>query len=120
MSFTKLDSGIINSSVWSEPPETRVLWITILAMSDENGFVATARSGLMRAANISVPNFNQALLTLESPDPESRTPDNEGRRIVKCEGGWIIQNFIKYRSRYEIIKEQLGKGYENIGKKKTM
>ena len=106
MSFTKLDSGIVNSSIWNEPPETRVVWITILAMSDENGFVATARSGLMRAANIPTDKFDLAILTLESPDPESRSPDNDGRRIVKIEGGWIIQNHDKYRTRSDIIREQ--------------
>jgi hypothetical protein len=106
MGFTKLDSGIVNSSIWSEPSDTRVLWVTILAMSDENGFVATSKSGLNRTANISTESFERALLTLESPDLESRTQDNEGRRIIKVDGGWIIQNFMKYRARSEIIKDQ--------------
>jgi hypothetical protein len=106
MGFTKLDSGIVNSSVWNEPAETRVLWITILAMSDENGFVSSSRSGLNRAANISQEKFDAALTTLESEDIESRTPDFKGRRIEKVDGGWMILNFLKYRARYEIIKEQ--------------
>lgn len=37
---------------------------------------------------------------LESPDPKSRTPDEEGRRIVRLEGrawGWRIVNLAQYR-----------------------
>ena len=106
MGFTKLDSGIINSSLWNEPPETRVLWITILAMSDENGFVSSSRSGLQRAANLSQERFEEALTTLESPDLDSRSSENDGRRIDKIDGGWVITNFAKYRARTEVIKEQ--------------
>ena len=85
---------------------TRVLWITILAMSDENGFISSSRSGLLRASNIPPEDFKNALTSLESPDPESRTPDNDGIRIKKIDGGWIILNFLKYRARSEIIREQ--------------
>jgi len=106
MGFTKLDSGIVNSSIWSESLSTRVLWITILAMSDENGFVFCSIPGLIRAANISQSEFDVACTVLESPDKYSRTPDFEGRRIEKCEGGWIILNFLKYRLHSERVKEQ--------------
>jgi hypothetical protein len=99
MSFTKLDSGIVNSSIWSEPVATRVLWITILSMSDETGFVSTSVPGLMRAANISKEEFGIGIKSLESPDVYSRTEAHEGRRIEKVEGGWIILNYMKYRER---------------------
>jgi hypothetical protein len=97
MGFTKLDSGIVDSSIWSEPLYVRVLWITILAKSDENGFVSCSKSGLQRSANISIEEFEKALTILESPDLDSRTPDNDGRRISRIEGGWIITNYLNYR-----------------------
>lgn len=109
MSFAKLDSGIINSSIWSEPLETRVLWITILAMKDENGFVATAKSGLQRAANITSDQFDIAIKCLESPDEESRTADYDGRRVEKVEGGWIVLNNDKYKLREDLKREQTRK-----------
>jgi hypothetical protein len=118
VSFTKLDSGIVDSSIWSEPLSVRVLWITILAKSDENGFVACSTSGLQRAANISVDEFNKALKILESPDPDSRTPDNEGRRIEKINGGWVIINFMKYRARSEVIREQTRERVKKFREKK--
>lgn len=106
MSFCKLDSGIVNSSIWSEPLATRILWITMLAMGDENGFVSTSLPGLIRAANISKEEFVTGIKALESPDEYSRTSEYEGRRVEHIEGGWIILNFKKYRERSEIIREQ--------------
>jgi hypothetical protein len=119
MGFTKLDSGIVNSSVWAESLATRVLWITMLAMSDENGFVSSSKSGLLRAANVPVDDFDVAIKTLESPDVESRTPDNNGRRVEKIDGGWVILNFMKYRARSEVIKEQTKERVKRFRDKKN-
>lgn len=106
MSFAKLDSGIIRSSIWAEPLATRVLWITMLALKDENGFVSCARSGLQRCANISVEEFDTAIKALESPDLDSRTPDYDGCRVAKIDGGWIILNHEKYRLHDDIHREK--------------
>jgi hypothetical protein len=95
--FTKLDSGIIDSSIWSEKLSTRVLWVTMLAKCNHVGFVAASRSGLLRASNISEQEFDEAISTLEAPDTDSRTPDHEGRRVEKVEGGWVVLNYKKYR-----------------------
>lgn len=97
MGFTKLDSGIVDSSVWSEPLATRVVWVTMLAKCDKDGMVRCARSGLLRAANVPAEEFDRALASLEAPDPESRTRDNEGRRVQEVEGGWLVLNHGKYR-----------------------
>jgi len=99
MSFTKLDSNIVHSSIWSESIETRVLWITMLALANKDGYVACSLPGLARAANISVEATENALVVLTSPDQYSRTSDNEGRRVEKTEGGWIIINYLKYREK---------------------
>ena len=97
MSFAKLDSGITKSSIWSEPLHVRVVWIAFLAEKDENGFVAASRSGMIRVCNVTPEEFDSAASVLEAPDPESRTPDYDGRRIAKIEGGWIVLNHEKYR-----------------------
>jgi len=99
MGFAKLDECIVDSSIWAEPPETRVVWITLLAKSDANGFVACSLSGLQRASNVSMEATKQAVAILESPDPDSRTPEHEGRRIEKVEGGWLILNYRAYRAK---------------------
>jgi len=106
-SFTKLDSGIVRSSIWMEPPTTRVVWIAFLAISDKKGFVAASRSGMEHLCNVSHEEFENAMKSLESPDTDSRTPDNDGRRIEKVPGGWTILNYALYREKqYKIERRE--------------
>ena len=110
MGFTKLDEGIVLSSIWSESLATRVLWVTMLAMSDSEGLVSCSRSGLLRSANVPEDEFNKAIELLESSDKESRSSEHEGRRIEKCDGGWTILNYKKYREyTYSGSKEAIKK-----------
>jgi hypothetical protein len=97
--FTKLDAGIVDSSIWSEDSDTRVVWITLLAKADQHGIVNAAPSALARAANVSMDACNRALDRFQQPDKESRTPDNEGRRLAKTEDGWLILNHGIYRAK---------------------
>lgn len=97
MGFTKLDSGIIDSSIWAEPIATRVVWVTFLAKANRNGFVAASHSGMQRASNVPLDEFDDAVKCLESPDPDSRSSEHDGRRIEKTPGGWQILNYRKYR-----------------------
>jgi hypothetical protein len=106
MSFVKLDGGIVNSSMWSESFATRVLWVTLLAVADEDGVVKHSVPGLQRAANMPMNDLVESLKVLESPDPYSRTPDDSGRRIRRIEDGWLIINYLKYRLPTEKQKEQ--------------
>jgi hypothetical protein len=96
--FVKLFSSILTSSVWSEDNATRIVWITLLALADKDGDVRSSPSGLARMANVSVEECQRALALFLAPDPESGTPDDDGRRIERREGGWFILNYGKYRA----------------------
>jgi hypothetical protein len=95
--FVKLYGSITTSSVWSESKETRLLWITMLAMADGDGKVDASVPGLARTANISLGECESALAVLQGPDPYSRTKELDGRRIDPVDGGWLILNHQKYR-----------------------
>ena len=95
--FTKLQASIIHSTIWREPDHIRIVWITMLAMADSKGRVEGSVPGLADIARVSFENCQLALLRLSSPDPWSRDPDNEGRRIKAIRGGWLILNYMKYR-----------------------
>lgn len=95
--FTKLFSSIIYSSVWQEPDGTRLVWITLLALSDRKGFVYGSVPGLASAARVDVKECREALERFCAPDPESSNPDNEGRRIEAVPGGWHLLNYERYR-----------------------
>ena len=95
--FVKLYGSILDSSVWSEDPYTRLVWITMLAMADADGFVEAAVPGLARRANVPLEACEAALLRLQAPDPYSKSPEHEGRRIERAERGWNILNYTAYR-----------------------
>ena len=94
--YTKLFRSIAASTIVSEPLATRWLWITLLSQCDRTGCVYGSIPGLARLANISIPEVEDALASLMSPDPYSRTPDNEGRRLEAIDGGWRLLNYAKY------------------------
>jgi hypothetical protein len=70
----------------------------MLAMADRHGRVWASIPGLANRARIPVEDCRQAIYTFLSPDLDSRTPDNEGRRIEAIDGGWRLLNHEKYRS----------------------
>ncbi|TMN18485.1 hypothetical protein [Pseudoxanthomonas sp. X-1] len=94
--YTKLFRSIAASTIVSEPLATRWLWVTLLSQADKGGNVYGSIPGLARLANISLQEVEQALQCLMSPDPYSRTPDNEGRRLAPIDGGWRLLNHAKY------------------------
>lgn len=97
--FVKVYSSILASSVWGESLPTRVVWITMLAMADRNGLVEASSDGIARAANLSLKQSDAALEVLSSPDPRSKSQndEHEGRRIERIDGGYRILNYLKYR-----------------------
>ncbi len=97
--YTKLFGSIVGSTVWREALPTKVVWITMLAMSDEDGVVEGSIPGLAHLAGVTIEECEEALRILEGPDKYSRTPDHEGRRVEVIDGGWLILNRAKYRDK---------------------
>jgi len=96
--FTKLFSSITDSTVWREPDRTRIVWITMLAMCDSDGYVAASVPGLADRARVPMDDCLKALEAFRAPDEWSRTKEFEGRRIVDVDGGWQLLNHAKYRA----------------------
>src|SRR5690242_19526585 len=97
--FTKLFQDIVTSTIWREPDTTRIVWVTMLALADKDGFVSSSVPGLAAMANVAMPKTIEALATLMSPDKWSRSKEYEGRRIAEVDGGWKILNHAKYRDK---------------------
>ena len=95
--YVKVFGSILNSSVWCADIETKVVWITLLLLADGDGCVWGAVPGIARQAGVSIEGCQRALKLLSDPDPYSRTPEANGRRVVAIDGGWRIVNARKYR-----------------------
>ena len=87
------------STIWREPDSTRIVWITMLALSDKHGVVEASVPGLADLSRVSEPATRRALAVLTAPDPDSRSLDEDGRRIVAVDGGWLLVNHAKYRAK---------------------
>jgi len=103
MSFTKVHQSILQSSLWCEDSDTKVVWITLLALADRHGEVMASVPGLARTAGVTLEKCQAAIAKFTQPDPHSRTPDLEGRRLEPIPGGWALVNHAKYR--HEASKE---------------
>jgi hypothetical protein len=103
MAYSKLYSSIVHSSLWTEPDHIRILFITLFAIADREGYVYGSRKGLLRLANVDMDQCDEhdPFEALMAPDPDSsdllRNPENEGRRIEEVPGGFRILNFLYYR-----------------------
>jgi len=95
--FTKLFSTITESSVWCEDDQTFRVWIAMLARADHEGVVNASAPGFANLCRMSLEEFQRAEAILLGPDQHSRTPDNEGRRIERIQGGWLVLNYVRYR-----------------------
>lgn len=96
--YTKLFNSLVTSTIWAEDDQTRIVWITMLALADKNGEVHASLPGLARVAGVSLEQTQQAIAKFLSPDRYSRTPDDDGRRIEVIDGGWMLLNHAKYRA----------------------
>lgn len=107
--YVKIFRKILTSSIWEESDTTRLVWIAMLAWMDEDGFCqASSPEALARLARVTPKAAIKAVEVLESPDLKSPGQDDDGRRIERVPGGWMVLNAGKYReiSKREIQKAQ--------------
>lgn len=94
--YTKLWSCLVSSSIWNESDKTRLVWITLLAIKESDGIARTSVGGLAHLARVSMEDCKEAVNILSGPDTDSRSSNDEGRRIKKVDGGFLIINSEKY------------------------
>lgn len=99
MPFVKLDCGIRRSSLWFEDSDTRVVFVTMLTMASPAGLVDATAPGIAAEAHLPLDVVRASLVKLQAPDPDSRTLANEGRRILRVDGGFFVVNYQQYRER---------------------
>ena len=95
--FAKLASGIVDSTIWMKPHDALRVWIALLAKSDSYGIVRIASPALAHQCFVTPERLDAIMHDFCSPDPDSRSPDHDGCRLQRIEGGWLIVNYLKYR-----------------------
>lgn len=73
----------------------------MIALADKDGIVDMTAQALSARTSIPLEIIEKGIADLETPDKVSRTPDEEGRRIILLDEhrpwGWKITNYAKYR-----------------------
>ena len=98
--FVKLFSQILDSSI-ADNRKLRHFFTDLLLCADASGNVMMTDTAIARRIGATVDEVEWGLKELSSPDPRSKTPDHEGRRIERLEGhgyGWKILNYEMYRA----------------------
>jgi hypothetical protein len=97
--FTKLLKRLPASSIWDQGDDVLRLWIYLLCIMDEDGVAVATRSALGRGTMLPDDRLDAALEKLMAPDPESTSPDAEGRRLQNPEQNiWLVTTAAKVRS----------------------
>jgi len=83
------------------PWEALVTFQQMIVLADQEGVVDMTIEAIVRETTIPIEIIRKGIETLEKPDPESRNPTEEGRRIVRLREnstwGWQIVNYAYYR-----------------------
>ncbi len=90
--YTKLDKDIIYSSLWAMKPEFCKVWITILALKNREQMVTQNVTGMARIACLPLAVVEEAIAMFESPDPQSTSKEEGGRKLIRMKGGWLVVN----------------------------
>ncbi len=99
--YAKLFASLYQGTLRGNPDEILV-FTNLLAHADSTGVVDKHWRAIAEEVGIPRERVEAAILNLESPDPESRSPEENGCRIVKMDEhrvwGWRIVNHGKYRA----------------------
>ncbi len=79
-----------------------LVFTNLLAHADKEGVADIHPRAISEEVGLSVDQVRVAIGMLESPDEESRSPEEQGRRIVRMDEhrawGWRVVNYLKYRA----------------------
>lgn len=100
MMYAKIFSSIYDGTL-VEKWEALVTFQQLLVLSDSEGIIDMTPQAIARRTGIPLNIIEEGIKFLESPDPYSRTPDDDGRRLERIDAhrdwGWRIVNHKKYR-----------------------
>lgn len=100
--YTPVFCTVFDGSLYGKWPDSAV-WLTMLALCDRRGNVDMSFEAIAGRTGWPMDLLRQGIAALVQPDPASRSPAEEGRRLVPlAEGrgwGWHVVNHALYREK---------------------
>jgi hypothetical protein len=97
--------GKIFESLWTGSlvgrSDEQLVFVFLICHADPDGNVEVHPSVIGSLTGLGQDRARKAIAALERPDPESRTPAEDGRRLAPLDGrgwGWSVVNYGKYRA----------------------
>jgi hypothetical protein len=99
--YSKVFEQIFDSSI-SEDYMVRHIFMDLLVLADREGQIDMTAAAIARRTNVPLRIIEKAIVKLSEPDKASRTPEEEGRRLVLLDEhrdwGWRIVNYKQYNA----------------------
>jgi hypothetical protein len=99
--FAKIFGQIFDSSL-ADDFNCRCMFMDLLVLADRDGIIDMTTEAISRRTNRPIEMVERYIGQLCEPDPHSRCPDCEGRRLLLLDGhrnwGWRIVNYAHYRN----------------------
>lgn len=100
--YTPIFSTMLEGTLHGRWPHTGV-WACLLSMVDYRGEIDKHPRLIASAIGLPLHELLNCIKDFVSPDPDSRSPENEGRRLELIDPsrdwGWRVVNIQKYRAR---------------------
>lgn len=122
--YAKVFTQIYDGTLCTKGPwEALVTFQQLLVLADLEGNVDMTAQAISRRTTIPLNIITKGISALLQPDPESRTPEEEGRRILPLSDqrnwGWRVVNYKHYKSlRKEEDRREYHRNYWHIRKEK--
>lgn len=99
--YGKIFSSMFQGSLHGQW-EAIVTFTVMIVLADQDGELDMTPEALSAVTSIPLEVIRKGIASLEAEDPQSRTPDENGRRIVRVSPlrawGWRITNYAHYRA----------------------
>jgi len=100
--YTPVFAEIYTGSLYGKWPAAAV-WASLLPLADKHGYIDMSLQAIAGMTGWPVDLLEQGIDQLMQPDPNSRTPDEDGRRLMPIDPnrawGWVLVNHGKYREK---------------------
>lgn len=102
MLYGKLFEQMYDGTLGTRGPwQALVTFQQLIILADPDGIIDMTREAIARRTTIPLEIITVGIAALEEPDPQSRTPVAEGRRITRLDPdrdwGWHITNYELYK-----------------------
>lgn len=100
--YTVVFDSVYDGTLCGKWPALPV-WLSILPMADKDGKIDKTYTAISKVTGWPIEILKQGIAELMEPDPESRSEEHEGRRLIPLDPdrswGWQVVNHAQYREK---------------------